>query len=270
LPSSTGPNSARRQDNEKQDRGALVLLFTSRSARGSGLRVVCSRTPALLFLQGIYRCGFLRCVRLPAANRTIRCECGKFSGPKNKMRPLRRPLTRGLRPGFSVPCTTVLSDNWSARDQHPESCLERRARKRLHARLRCAAPACLWRMDPARHLLKRWLYGPEEWPLAVCDIDLTIGGEARFVWRHRDGKDVGMSGVYRVRDRLDADPFLAGATFTLAISASAPRSESGAAHSVRHCRPKSSLIRSERMAARPAFQRAHQAQRPPQQTSIRR
>jgi len=46
-------------------------------------------------------------------------------------------------------------------------------------------------------LLKRWLYGPEEWQLAVCEIDLRVGGALRFVWRHRDGKDMGMSGVYR-------------------------------------------------------------------------
>jgi uncharacterized protein YndB with AHSA1/START domain len=46
-------------------------------------------------------------------------------------------------------------------------------------------------------LLKRWLYGPEEWPLAVCEIDLRVGGALRFVWRHRDGRDMGMSGVYR-------------------------------------------------------------------------
>jgi uncharacterized protein YndB with AHSA1/START domain len=48
-------------------------------------------------------------------------------------------------------------------------------------------------------LLKRWLYGPEEYPLAVCEIDPRVGGALRFLWRHRDGKDVGMgmSGVYR-------------------------------------------------------------------------
>jgi uncharacterized protein YndB with AHSA1/START domain len=46
-------------------------------------------------------------------------------------------------------------------------------------------------------LLKRWLYGPEEWRLAVCEIDLRVGGAARFVWRHDDGREMGMSGVYR-------------------------------------------------------------------------
>ena len=46
-------------------------------------------------------------------------------------------------------------------------------------------------------LLQRWLYGPEEWRLAVCEIDLRVGGAARFVWRHEDGREMGMSGVYR-------------------------------------------------------------------------
>jgi uncharacterized protein YndB with AHSA1/START domain len=46
-------------------------------------------------------------------------------------------------------------------------------------------------------LLKRWLYGPEEWPLEVCEIDLRVGGALRFVWRHREEGDMVMSGVYR-------------------------------------------------------------------------
>jgi uncharacterized protein YndB with AHSA1/START domain len=48
-------------------------------------------------------------------------------------------------------------------------------------------------------LVKRWLYGPDDWRLAVCEMDLRVGGAARFVWRHSDGKakDMGMSGVFR-------------------------------------------------------------------------
>src|SRR5262245_59633384 len=46
-------------------------------------------------------------------------------------------------------------------------------------------------------LVKRWLYGPEAWKLAVCDIDLRVGGALRFVWRHTDGRTMGMGGVYR-------------------------------------------------------------------------
>jgi uncharacterized protein YndB with AHSA1/START domain len=46
-------------------------------------------------------------------------------------------------------------------------------------------------------LLKRWLYGSEEWKLAFCEIDLKVDGALRFVWRHSDGREMGMGGVYR-------------------------------------------------------------------------
>jgi len=47
-------------------------------------------------------------------------------------------------------------------------------------------------------LLKRWLYGPDDWALAVCKIDLKVGGTVRFEWRHSNsGEHMGMSGVYR-------------------------------------------------------------------------
>jgi uncharacterized protein YndB with AHSA1/START domain len=46
-------------------------------------------------------------------------------------------------------------------------------------------------------LLKRWLYGPEGWSLAVCEMDLRPGGAIRWVWRHADGREMGLRGVYR-------------------------------------------------------------------------
>jgi uncharacterized protein YndB with AHSA1/START domain len=47
-------------------------------------------------------------------------------------------------------------------------------------------------------LLKRWLFGPDGWSLAVCDIDLKVGGRYRYVWRHTaDGAEMGMGGVFR-------------------------------------------------------------------------
>ncbi len=46
-------------------------------------------------------------------------------------------------------------------------------------------------------LLKRWLYGPEDWPLLRCEIELKVGGKLRFEWRHVSGQIMGMSGVYR-------------------------------------------------------------------------
>ena len=46
-------------------------------------------------------------------------------------------------------------------------------------------------------LVLRWLYGPEDWPPAHCDIDPRPGGALRYVWRHREKGDMGMGGVFR-------------------------------------------------------------------------
>jgi uncharacterized protein YndB with AHSA1/START domain len=46
-------------------------------------------------------------------------------------------------------------------------------------------------------LLRRWFFGPPGWSLAVCEIDLKVGGAYRFVWRGPDGTEMGMRGVYR-------------------------------------------------------------------------
>ena len=31
-------------------------------------------------------------------------------------------------------------------------------------------------------LVKRWLTGPPGWVMAVCEIDLKVGGRYRYVW----------------------------------------------------------------------------------------
>ena len=47
-------------------------------------------------------------------------------------------------------------------------------------------------------LLKRWLGVRNGWTMAVCEIDLRVGGEYRWVWRKDDdGIEMGMRGVYR-------------------------------------------------------------------------
>jgi uncharacterized protein YndB with AHSA1/START domain len=46
-------------------------------------------------------------------------------------------------------------------------------------------------------LLKRWLGVHHGFVLAVCDIDLRVGGSYRYVWRRPDGFEMGMGGVYR-------------------------------------------------------------------------
>ena len=46
-------------------------------------------------------------------------------------------------------------------------------------------------------LLKRWLGVHNGWVLAVCEIDLKVGGAYRYVWRGPDGMEMGMRGVYQ-------------------------------------------------------------------------
>lgn len=46
-------------------------------------------------------------------------------------------------------------------------------------------------------LLKRWMTGPDGWNFSVCEVDLRVGGTYRFVWSHKDGRDMGMTGTYR-------------------------------------------------------------------------
>lgn len=47
-------------------------------------------------------------------------------------------------------------------------------------------------------LLQRWMHGPGDWELAVCELDVQVGGKLRFVWRNKtDGREMGMSGEYR-------------------------------------------------------------------------
>jgi len=46
-------------------------------------------------------------------------------------------------------------------------------------------------------LLKRWLGVFGGWSFVVCEVDLRVGGSYRFVWRGRDGNEMGMGGVYR-------------------------------------------------------------------------
>jgi len=46
-------------------------------------------------------------------------------------------------------------------------------------------------------LLRRWLGVFGGWTFAVCEVDLRVGGKYRFVWRGKDGNEMGMGGVYR-------------------------------------------------------------------------
>jgi len=45
-------------------------------------------------------------------------------------------------------------------------------------------------------LIKRWLGVRGGWSLAVCEVDLRVGGSYRYVWRGPKG-EMGMGGVFR-------------------------------------------------------------------------
>ena len=47
-------------------------------------------------------------------------------------------------------------------------------------------------------ILMRWMHGPNGWTLAVCDVDLRVGGAFRYVWRRANGREMGAGGVFRV------------------------------------------------------------------------
>ena len=50
--------------------------------------------------------------------------------------------------------------------------------------------------------LKRWLSGPDEWSLDVCEVDLRVSGKYRWVWKKRE-VEMGASGEYREISRPD-------------------------------------------------------------------
>jgi uncharacterized protein YndB with AHSA1/START domain len=60
-----------------------------------------------------------------------------------------------------------------------------------------APRALVFRALTTPEVLKRWMLGPEGCALAVCTIDLRVGGAFRYVWRKPSGREMGMGGVYR-------------------------------------------------------------------------
>jgi uncharacterized protein YndB with AHSA1/START domain len=61
------------------------------------------------------------------------------------------------------------------------------------------APRMLvWDAFTKPELVKQWLLGPDGWSMPVCEINLTVGGAYRYVWRNNaSGDEMGMGGVYR-------------------------------------------------------------------------
>lgn len=46
-------------------------------------------------------------------------------------------------------------------------------------------------------LLRQWLGVRGGWTMPICEIDLRVGGNYRYLWRHLEGKEMGVRGVYR-------------------------------------------------------------------------
>lgn len=46
-------------------------------------------------------------------------------------------------------------------------------------------------------LIRQWLLGPPGWSMPVCEVDLRVGGKYRYMWRHTNGNQMGMGGMYR-------------------------------------------------------------------------
>jgi uncharacterized protein YndB with AHSA1/START domain len=62
-----------------------------------------------------------------------------------------------------------------------------------------AAPrALVYEAFTRPELLRQWLGVFDGWSLAVCEIDLRVGGAYRWVWRNPNrGAEMGAGGVYR-------------------------------------------------------------------------
>src|SRR6516164_2877868 len=54
----------------------------------------------------------------------------------------------------------------------------------------------VWEAWTSPEHLPHWMLGPSGWTMPVCEIDLRPGGTWHFVWRHDNGNEMGMSGVY--------------------------------------------------------------------------
>jgi uncharacterized protein YndB with AHSA1/START domain len=49
--------------------------------------------------------------------------------------------------------------------------------------------------------VQRWMLGPDGWTMPICEMDLRVGGEWRYVWRNGDGDEFALQGVFREIER---------------------------------------------------------------------
>ena len=58
-----------------------------------------------------------------------------------------------------------------------------------------APRAAVWRAHTDPEVVKRWMTGPPDHSLSVCEIDLRVGGRARYVWKSPEF-EMGMTAEY--------------------------------------------------------------------------
>jgi len=61
-----------------------------------------------------------------------------------------------------------------------------------------APRALVYRAYTEPELLKRWCSGPPGWSMAVCEMDVRVGGSYRWRWRNDEGnQEFGFAGTFR-------------------------------------------------------------------------
>jgi len=65
------------------------------------------------------------------------------------------------------------------------------------ARVFDAPRTLVWEAYTKPDLIKRWLGVMPGWSMAVCEVDLRVGGGFRYVWHGPGGVVMGMRGAYR-------------------------------------------------------------------------
>ena len=54
----------------------------------------------------------------------------------------------------------------------------------------------VWRAHTEPELVKQWMTGPPDHSLPVCEIDLRVGGTARYVWKNPEF-EMGMTAEFK-------------------------------------------------------------------------
>lgn len=55
----------------------------------------------------------------------------------------------------------------------------------------------VWQAYTQPDLLRRWLLGPDDWTMPICEMDVRVGGKYRWRWKNlKDGKEFGFYGEF--------------------------------------------------------------------------